>query len=339
MFTNVQDAEKISAYGLLKETLLRGEKLEFEEMALAVFRLQAEHNPIYQRWIEYLGIEAKEVRRVKDIPFLPIDFFKSQRLSIFESEPELFFQSSGTGGYGQSKHAVYNLALYDQLCDQAFTSFYGPVKDYTVLALLPAYLERKGSSLVRMADRFISQSEDPDSGFYLDKLAALSDNLKDKKAQGKKILLLGVSFALWDLAEQFPMDLSGAIIMETGGMKGRRKEILRKDLHEILKEAFQVEEIHSEYGMTELYSQAYSRSQGLFETSSTMQVMIREMEDPFSWARNGKSGGINIIDLGNLDTCSFIETQDLGRMHSDGRFEVLGRFDRAEVRGCNLMVH
>lgn len=338
MFTNVQEAEKISAYSDIKETLFKGEKLEFESSALAIFQLQAQYNPIYAQWIKHLGKSPAQIKEVDEIPFLPIDFFKSQRLSLFKEEPTYFFQSSGTGGYGQSKHAVYSENLYDAICDRGFESFYGPIQDFTVLALLPAYLERKGSSLVRMADRFIRASQDEDSGFFLQDQEGLANVLKRKKEEGRKVLLLGVSFALWDLAESFPQDLSGMVIMETGGMKGRRKEILRKDLHQILREAFQVKTIHSEYGMTELFSQAYSAGEGLFECSQTMRVFIREMEDPFSWARKGKSGGINIIDLANLDSCAFIETQDLGRLHENGSFEILGRFDRAEVRGCNLMV-
>lgn len=338
MFTNVQEAEKISAYSYIKETLLESKKLDFEDLALQVFQIQAEHNPIYAQWLKLLGKSPSAVRQLEDIPFLPIDFFKSKRLSIFKEEPNYFFQSSGTGGYGQSKHAVYSEVLYDSITDQGFEAFYGPIKDFTVLALLPAYLERKGSSLVRMADRFIKASADEDSGFFLNDYAALAELLARKKQEGRKVLLLGVSFALWDLAEAFPQDLSGTIIMETGGMKGRRKEILRQDLHAILTKAFKVEAIHSEYGMTELFSQAYSKGEGLFRATDTLRVFVREMEDPFSWARVGKSGGLNLIDLANLDSCAFIETQDLGRKFEDGSFEILGRFDRAEVRGCNLMI-
>lgn len=338
MFTNVQEAEKISAYSSIKETILSGEKLEFDKTALELFRLQAEYNPIYKEWLKLLSVKPAQVNSVEEIPFLPIDFFKSKRLSLFSEEPKYYFQSSGTGGYGQSKHAVFSEALYDRVCDLSFEARYGHISEYCVLALLPAYLERKGSSLVRMADRFIRQSLDSDSGFYLNDLEALADVLKRKKQEGAKVLLLGVSFALWDLAEQFPQDLRGMIVMETGGMKGRRKEILRSDLHQIFKTAFNLENIHSEYGMTELFSQAYSRGEGVFQASQTMKILAREMEDPFSYARPGKTGGLNIIDLANLDSCAFIETQDLGRLHSDGSFEILGRFDRSEVRGCNLML-
>ncbi len=338
MFTNVQEAEKISDYLALKQTLIKSEKLDFKEAALSLFNLQYKHNPIYRRWCDLLGQQPNKVKDLQSIPFLPIDFFKQEKLSIFQSEPETYFKSSGTGGYGQSKHAAYDLDFYDQLCQSIFEQQYGPLKQYCVLALLPAYLEREGSSLVRMAQHFIQQSGDEDSGFYLHDLDALAVQLSRKKQAGKKVLLLGVSFALWDLAEQYPMDLEGMVVMETGGMKGRRKEIIRSDLHRLFKEAFKVSSIHSEYGMTELSSQAYSSGNGRFSCPPSMKVFIREMEDPFSTAALGKTGGLNIIDLGNMDTCAFIETQDLGRVFKDGSFEVLGRFDRAEVRGCNLMI-
>lgn len=338
MFTNVQEAENSSAYRHIKETLLEGKKLEWDELALALFELQYFHNPTYKDWCDHLKKNPQKVNALSEIPFLPIDFFKSQKLSIFQSKPKTYFQSSGTGGYGSSRHAAYDLDFYDELCKLSFEAEYGALEDFCVLALLPAYLEREGSSLVRMADRFIASSRDSDSGFFLNDLDRLKHLLTQKQAEKKPTLLLGVSFALWDLAEKFPQDLSNIIIMETGGMKGRRKELIRGDLHQIFKEAFKVESIHSEYGMTELFSQAYSQGNGIFKASRTMQVLARELEDPFSEARNGKSGGLNIIDLGNLDSCAFIETQDLGRVYDNGSFEVLGRFDRAEVRGCNLML-
>ncbi|WP_421754918.1 acyl transferase [Croceimicrobium sp.] len=322
----------------MKETLGSGEKLEFEKAAMDLFQIQYKHNPVYRQWCDYVKGTPDRVNSLEDIPFLPIGFFKQKQLSIFKAEPELFFRSSGTGGYGQSKHAAYDPDFYDLRTQRIFEATYGPIQELCVLALLPAYLEREGSSLVRMAQHFINLSGDPDSGFYLHNLEALADKLKAKQAAGKKILLLGVSFALWDLAEQFPQNLSGQIIMETGGMKGRRKELIRADLHQIFKGAFQVDAIHSEYGMTELFSQAYSRGDGLFYPPDSMRVYSREMEDPFSRASFGKTGGLNIIDLANMDTCAFIETQDLGRCYEDASFEVLGRFDRAEVRGCNLMI-
>ena len=338
MFTNVQEANKISAYQGIKETLRSGEKLEFEKAAMDLYQIQYAHNPVYQQWCKYVKGSLDQVKALEDIPFLPIDFFKQEQLSIFKSKAPLYFRSSGTGGYGQSKHAAYDPDFYDLRTQRIFEASYGPIQGLCVLALLPAYLEREGSSLVRMAQHFINLSSDLDSGFYLHDLKALAEKLSSKQAEGKKVLLLGVSFALWDLAEQFPQDLSGQIIMETGGMKGRRKELIRSDLHQIFKDAFQVEAIHSEYGMTELFSQAYSPGAGRFYPPDSMRVYCREMEDPFSRAAYGKTGGLNIIDLANLDSCAFIESQDLGRCYEDASFEVLGRFDRAEVRGCNLMI-
>lgn len=279
-----------------------------------------------------------ELSRVSDIPFLPVDFYKGEELSIIKEAPKHYFRSSGTGAYGQSRHVAYDLNFYDRLCERAFESQYGSLDDYCVLALLPAYLERKGSSLIRMAQHFINRSGDKDSGFFLNDLKSLAEILQRKQKQKKATLLLGVSFALWDLAEKYPMDLSHITIMETGGMKGRRKELIRADLHQILKGAFKVPHIHSEYGMTELYSQAYSEGEGIFRPSQWMRVIGRQMEDPFSEADRGRTAALNIIDLANLDSCAFIETQDLGRVYEDGSFEVLGRFDRAEVRGCNLMI-
>jgi len=338
MFTNVQEAEKISEYQSLKETLLDPKKLEFEKTALEVFRLQYDHNPIYKRWCNLIKTKPESVKDWRDIPYLPIDFFKQEKLSIFSEEPPLYFKSSGTGGYGQSRHAAYDPDFYDAQTKLIFEEQYGPLDSWCILALLPAYLEREGSSLVRMAQEFIGISKDPDSGFFLNDLGTLARILKGKQKEAKPTLLIGVSFALWDLAEQFPMDLSGITIMETGGMKGRRKELIRADLHHIFKQAFRVENIHSEYGMTELFSQAYSKGAGLFVPPASMRFSAREMEDPFQSAAFGKTGGLNIIDLANLDSCAFIETQDLGRVYADGSFEVLGRFDRAEVRGCNLML-
>lgn len=338
MFTNVHQAIKLSDYGRLKNTILRTTSLDFDENALAIFRLQAEHNPVYRQWIELLGINVKAVKRIKEIPFLPIDFFKSQAVSLFSASAPEQFLSSGTGGYGASKHLVHDIDFYDRTCRAIFQSFYPQKDEFFIAALLPSYLERSGSSLIRMAQDFINHSADSDSGFFLNNLEELSAILARKKAAKVPILLLGVSFALLDLAETHPQNLEGTIIMETGGMKGRRKEMIRSDLHAILQDSFQVGEIHSEYGMTELFSQAYSKGQGLFKCPPWMRASARQLEDPFTAVPYGKTGGLNIIDLANIDSCAFIETQDLARVNMDGSFEVLGRFDRAEVRGCNLMV-
>lgn len=255
-----------------------------------------------------------------------------------EFEPQQIFTSSGTTGMETSKHFVRALDLYTKSFRKGFEHFFGPVTNICVLALLPAYLERTGSSLVYMANDFISQSRHPLSGFYLDNLSNLSENLKKLEKQNRPTVLLGVSFALLDLIEQFPQKLHNTIVMETGGMKGRRKELTRDELHSILKSGFGLDKIHSEYGMTELLSQAYSKGDGLFNCPPWMQVLIREQADPMSYAPAGKTGGINIIDLANIDSCSFIATSDLGRLHTNGNFEVLGRFDSSDVRGCNLMV-
>lgn len=338
MFRNFQAAEADPTYRKLKDTIIKGEPFDFWDFSLALFALQRQHNPVYQAWCAALGKSAPWLpQSAAELPFLPIQFFKSDKISIFEPEAPLHFLSSGTGQSGNSRHPVYQAALYDQLSLRTFERFYGPVEKFFVAALLPAYLERSGSSLVRMADHFIRHSADADSGFFLYEQAELSALLKRKKAAGARILLLGVSFALLDLAEAYPQDLAGAIVMETGGMKGRRSEIVRAELHQKLQTAFNLEQIHSEYGMTELFSQAYSSEAGLYQCPAQMKVLVRETSDPLSLARPGKTGGLNIIDLANLDSCAFIESQDLGRSQPDGRFEVLGRFDQAEVRGCNLM--
>ena len=338
MFTNVHQAIKLSDYGRLKNTILRTTALDFAENALTVFRLQAEHNPVYRRWIELLGLNPAKVASIEDIPFMPIDFFKSQSVSLFSASAPEQFLSSGTGGYGSSRHLVHDIDFYDEVCRTIFKSFYPQKDEFFIAALLPSYLERSGSSLIRMAQDFINHSKDSDSGFFLDNLKELTTLLAEKKKAHVPILLLGVSFALLDLAEAYPQNLAGSIIMETGGMKGRRKEMIRSDLHDILKASFQVSTIHSEYGMTELFSQAYSKGEGFFECPPWMRVSARQLEDPFSPVKLGKTGGLNIIDLANIDSCAFIETQDLVRVNEDGSFEILGRFDRAEVRGCNLMV-
>lgn len=269
---------------------------------------------------------------------MPIEVFKSQTVISGEFKPQEIFTSSGTTGMETSKHFVQELDLYTKSFRKGFELFYGPVSNYCVLALLPAYLERTGSSLVYMANDFINQSRHPLSGFYLNDLSQLAENLKKLEKENQPTLLLGVSFALLDLAEQFPQKLSNTIVMETGGMKGRRKELTRDELHTILKRGFGLDKIHSEYGMTELLSQAYSTGDGVFNCPPWMRVLIREQSDPLSYAPAGKTGGINVIDLANIDSCSFIATSDLGRLHTNGNFEVLGRFDSSDVRGCNLMV-
>ena len=311
--------------------------LDFEGLALEVFQYQYLNNPVYKTYCNHLGKSPSNVLQIQQLPFLPIEFFKSRKITSTQKEAAVIFESSGTTQSTRSKHYVPDLNLYRESFLKSFSLFYGPVEEYCILALLPSYLEREGSSLVFMVDELISISEHPESGFYLNNLEALQKKLVRLKKNQTKTLLIGVSFALLDLAEQFPMQLENTIIMETGGMKGRRKELIREELHQILKDAFGVSKIHSEYGMTELLSQAYSQGKGLFKSPPWMKVITRDTEDPLSVQAHGKTGGINIVDLANLYSCSFIATQDLGKTYLDGSFEVLGRFDHSDIRGCNLL--
>lgn len=311
---------------------------DFNKIALEVFQFQAHNNIPYRTFIEYLKVDPNTVKSIHQIPYLPIDFFKSHKIVSNTSTAEKTFLSSGTTGQIQSKHFVTDLSVYENSFNRGFTHFYGAIDTYTVLALLPAYLEREGSSLVYMADSFIKASKKPKSGFYLNNLTALAKHLKALDAQGEKVLLIGVSFALLDLVEEFQFELKNTIVMETGGMKGRRKEMIRTELHSVLKKGFGVSDIHSEYGMTELLSQAYSKGNGIFNCPPWMRVLTRDTEDALSLLNNEKSGGLNVIDLANKNSCSFIATQDLGKVYKDGSFEVIGRFDNSDIRGCNLMV-
>jgi hypothetical protein len=311
---------------------------DFDQPALEVFHYQALHNPVYAQFLSYLHVDPRQIDRVEAIPFLPIQLFKNHTLQSGDWTAARTFTSSGTTAAQTSRHLLRDEEWYRQNARRGFAEFYGPVRDYCVLALLPAYLERTGSSLVFMADDFIRQSRYKESGFFLHDHDALEQRLKICTEKGIPTLLIGVSFALWELAERFPMDLGNTIIMETGGMKGRRREITRQELHGILMEAFQVPAIHSEYGMTELLSQAYSKGEGLFFPAPTMRVVSREINDPLQSQQPGKTGVLNIIDLANLDTISFIATDDLGRVDEDGSFEVLGRLDAGDLRGCNLLL-
>lgn len=313
-------------------------KDQFNALALSVFKFQFENNLVYRSFCDLLYKHPSDVKQVEDIPFLPIQFFKSHQILSSTNPVEKTFTSSGTTGSLTSKHLVTDLTVYENSFKTAFKHFYGNIEDYVVLALLPSYLEREGSSLIYMADSLIKDSKFSESGFYLDNLSALSTVLKKLDAAGKKVLLLGVSFALLDLVEFETFNLKNTIIMETGGMKGRRKELIRQDLHNILKAGFGVKQIHSEYGMTELLSQAYSKGHGVFNSPPWMQIYTRDTEDALTILKTGKTGGINIIDLANINSCAFIATQDLGKVKQDGSFEVIGRFDTSDIRGCNLMV-
>ena len=310
---------------------------EFEVLALDIFRYQYRHTEVYRKFCDYLGISEAAVANLTDIPFLPIQFFKEHNILSEGLRPEATFTSSGTTGSVVSKHLVAKLSLYEASFFKAFQQVYGAIETYTILALLPSYLERKGSSLVYMVDQLIQKTNSPHSGFYLDNTSALVEKLLFLEAQEQKVLLLGVSYALLDLIELHSFQLKNTIVMETGGMKGRRKEMIKDELHAVLKKGFGVQEIHSEYGMTELLSQAYSKGNGLFTCPPWMKILIRDPEDALSLV-TGKTGGINVIDLANLYSCSFIATQDLGKTHTDKSFEILGRFDNSDIRGCNLMV-
>ena len=311
---------------------------EFTQTTMECFLYQAEHNPVYKLYLNFLSVEPKKVEAISEIPFLPIEFFKTHRVFSGNTKEQISFESSGTTGMKPSIHYVADVNRYIKSFSQAFNIFYGNAQEYCFLALLPSYLERGNSSLVFMMDHFIKQSRFKESGFYLDDLERLKDTLEVLEKQGVKTVLLGVSYALLDLAKQFPMPLKNTIVIETGGMKGRREELSKEELHRRLSEAFELENIHSEYGMTELLSQAYSKGKGIYHTPPWMKILVRDPYDPSSYLENGRSGGINIIDLANWNSCSFIETQDLGRLHPNNSFEILGRFDNSDIRGCNLLV-
>jgi phenylacetate-coenzyme A ligase PaaK-like adenylate-forming protein len=314
-------------------------KQAFNELALEVFNHQFNNNKVYRSFCDLLYVHPSEVKCVEDIPFLPIQFFKTHHVLSSSDPIQRTFTSSGTTGSITSSHFVTDLNIYETSFTKGFEAFYGTPEDYVVLALLPSYLEREGSSLIYMVDAFIKQSNHPESGFYLNNLAELKDSLIHLDSIGKKVLLIGVSFALLDLVETYQFNLKHTIIMETGGMKGRRKELIRDELHTQLKQGFGVDTIHSEYGMTELLSQGYSKGNGFYNCPSWMRILTRDTEDALSIQPMGKTGGgINVIDLANINSCSFIATQDLGRVYNNGSFEVIGRFDHSDIRGCNLMV-
>lgn len=311
---------------------------QFEKIALKVFRFQYENNLVYNEFCQFLKTDPHKVKSLQQIPFLPIQFFKSHAVVSNSNPIQETFTSSGTTGIITSKHLVTDVSLYEESYRRGFAEFYGNIEDYVVLALLPSYLEREGSSLIYMVKDLIELSNQADSGFYLNDHDALISKLVELDNQGQNVILFGVTFALLDLIEKLPFQLQHTIIMETGGMKGRRKEMIREELHEQLCQGFGVSAIHSEYGMTELLSQAYSLGDGVFECPAWMQILIRDTEDALTYIDNGKTGGINVIDLANINSCSFIATQDLGKKNPNNSFEVLGRFDNSDIRGCNLMV-
>lgn len=312
---------------------------EFHKTAMKIFRYQFEHNEVYQKYCLLLKKSPANVKHITEIPFLPIEFFKSKDILSTTNPIQTTFTSSGTTGTITSKHHVTDIAFYEASFRSAFSKFYGNIEDYAVLALLPSYLERDGSSLIYMVNDLIEGSNHSDSGFYLNNYQELANKLIQLDNEGQNVLLIGVTYALLDLIELQKFNLKNTIIMETGGMKGKRKEMIREELHNILAKGFGVDKIHSEYGMTELLSQAYSFGDGIFECPPWMDVMIRDTEDPLTLLNEGKTGGINVIDLANINSCSFIATQDLGKKYENFSFEVLGRFDNSDIRGCNLMVY
>ncbi|WP_066311344.1 acyl transferase [Flavobacterium sp. TAB 87] len=311
---------------------------QFEKTALKVFRHQREHNLVYREFCDLLKINPQEVKSLTSIPFLPIQFFKSHAVVSNTNPIQETFSSSGTTGMITSKHLITDVSIYEESYRSGFTQFYGNIEDYVVLALLPSYLERDGSSLIYMIEDLIRLSKQKESGFYLHNHEELIEKLEKLDQSGQNVILIGVTYALLDLIEKHPFKLQNTIIMETGGMKGKRKEMIREELHEQLCAGFGVTAIHSEYGMTELLAQAYSLGNGIFECPSWMQILIRDTEDALSYVKEGKTGGINVIDLTNINSCSFIATQDLGKKYPNNSFEVLGRFDNSDIRGCNLMV-
>ena len=313
-------------------------KKEFEKITLKVFRHQYDANLVYQQFCNFLKKDKNNVKSVLDIPFLPIQFFKTHEILSSQDVVQTTFTSSGTTGMQTSKHLVTDVSWYEESYRLAFSEFYGNIEDYCVLALLPSYLEREGSSLIHMVEDLITLSNHEDSGFYLNNYDELISKVIELDTSGQNVLLIGVTYALLDLIEMQNFQLKNTIIMETGGMKGKRKEMIREELHSLLCNGFGVSKIHSEYGMTELLSQAYSLGDGVFECPPWMQILIRDTEDALTYVAEGKTGGINVIDLANINSCSFIATQDLGKKQPNHSFEVLGRFDHSDIRGCNLMV-
>jgi phenylacetate-coenzyme A ligase PaaK-like adenylate-forming protein len=312
---------------------------EFRALAFEIFNYQARENILYKKFIEEPGISGEELKTLETIPFLPIEFFKNNKIFSGSRVPGQFFESSGTSGSSVSRHYVADTGIYEQSFLRSFRLFYDDPSEFVIAALLPSYMERKNSSLVFMVDSLIRKSGSKLSGFYRDDIPEMLENIKKAREGTKKIILIGVSYALLDLAEKYSPDLSDIIVMETGGMKGMRKEMIRSELHSILKKSFNVSTIHSEYGMTELLSQAWSKGEGVFYCPPWMKILIRDPQDPLEvTSQPGITGGINVIDLANIHSCSFIATGDLGKLQDDGGFEVLGRLDNQDIRGCNLLI-
>lgn len=325
----------------VRKAIFSASPSNMESLAVALFRFQYEQNQVYHRYCNSIHAHVEEVDTLQKIPFLPIQFFKTQEVITTSFTPEIVFESSGTTGSVNSKHAVKSLSLYEESFQKTFQQFYGQAEDYCIIGLLPSYLERKNSSLVYMVDDLIKKSKHPDSGFYLYDFEKLHHTLLQNEARQQRTILIGVSYALLDFALQFPMQLQHTIVMETGGMKGRAKEISKQALHEQLKNNLGSTGIHSEYGMTELMSQAYSHQEGRFNCPPWMKILLRAADDPFHILQHQQepiTGAVNIIDLANVYSCAFIATDDVGRLYRDGSFEILGRLEQADIRGCGLMV-
>jgi hypothetical protein len=327
----------LNSFESFEEQIYTVNEETFDNIALSLFRHQAKNNQVYHEFITHLGISVKEVDRLVDIPFLPISCFKTHTVKTGAWPVEVSFRSSGTTGVVTSQHHLRSLEFYLHHSERCFEHFFGPLKNYHFLALLPSYLERSDSSLVAMIDHFIKKSGSEASGFYLNNLDQLTNDIEALKTSRKTTIVWGVTFALMDLAEKFRPDLSHCIVFETGGMKGRRREIIRQELHELLNQSFNTKHIFSEYGMTELLSQAYLRHTGVFEPSPWMKIIGRDIMDPLQKGLQSETSGINVIDLANWNSLAFIETEDLGKVYQNGTFEILGRLDNSDVRGCNLM--
>ncbi len=323
---------------IIKDILNINNEKQFNKFSLQIFNYQHTHNIVYQTYIKELNINTSKIEHYKDIPFLPIDFFKTHKVISTNKKPETIFRSSGTSGMTRSEHHIADLSVYEKSFLKTFKLFYGKPENYIFLALLPSYSEQGNSSLIYMVEKLMQYSGNQNNGFYLYNHSELADKLTKLEKHNKKTILFGVSFALIDFFENYNINLKNTIIIETGGMKGRKKEIVREELHKIIKTATGLKHIHSEYGMTELLSQAYAKTENRYLYPPWMKILIRDTNDPFSYLPKGQSGGINIIDLANIYSCSFIETKDLGKLHEDNSFEVLGRFDNSDIRGCNLMV-
>ena len=311
---------------------------EFNEIAIDIFNYQYKNNTVYKQFVDYLNVDYKKVLIITEIPFLPIELFKTHKIISNKKKEKQIFYSSGTTSSNRSKHYITDLYIYKKSFTKGFENFYGNIAGYCILGLLPNYMENKSSSLIYMMKDFIKLSNCEKSGFYLDNYKDLYKTIIDLKKRKRKYILIGVSYALIDFAEAFNIDLSDGILMETGGMKGKRRELTKKELHIFFKKSFNINTVHSEYGMTELLSQAYSKGDGIFEYPPWMKILIRDTYDPLSYLKNKRTGGINVIDFANINSCSFIATKDLGKLNDLGEFEVLGRFDDSDIRGCNLLI-